>query len=74
MRSSLYKAYRAEARWRRVLEEYLSTDHDMTRPEQLAWDEWAQACEDAGICQQPGCYIYTEGTAYCSLHTPLLSF
>lgn len=67
MRSNLHRAYLAEARWRRMLE-LLLDDPDSQDLEQRSWDLWVEACEDCGICQQPGCYRTCGSKAYCEVH------
>lgn len=59
----------AEARWREAYDAHDRRASAQTiKAEQDAWDAYAELCDEAGQCLQPGCRTTTTEYAYCPAH------
>lgn len=59
----------AERVWREANTEHERWDTPQTyESERAAWDAYANLCDEAGQCLQPGCRIHSPETAWCTQH------
>ena len=67
--SHLARIRLAENAWRAAAKEDERHGTAATvKAEQDAWDAYAQLCDDAQICLQPGCSVLSPEQAWCPEH------
>lgn len=63
------KIVRAERDWYRAYADHERIDSERSHAaEQAAWETYAELCDEAQQCLQPGCRRTSIRTAYCSWH------